>query len=170
MRHKSDRQINNSKTRVLKEGVFKETKWKDIHVGDIVEVTSGNMFPCDLVMLHSQTEDDVCHITTANLDGETNLKEKKVPKNLMPLDTENKLSKFKAIISCDRPNTNLYEFKGKIILKEIEYPITNDNILLRGSCLKISPFIYGCAIYTGKDTKVMLNSKFKSNKLSCIEK
>jgi len=28
----------------------------------------------------------------------------------------------------------------------------------------------GCAIYTGKDTKIMLNSKFKSNKSCCVEK
>jgi phospholipid-translocating ATPase len=45
-----------------------------------------------------------------------------------------------------------------------------ENILLRGATLKISPFIYGCAIYTGKDTKIMLNSKYKPSKLSCIER
>ena len=43
-------------------------------------------------------------------------------------------------------------------------------MLLRGTCLKIAPVIYGCAVYTGKDTKMMLNSKFKSNKLSCVER
>lgn len=48
--------------------------------------------------------------------------------------------------------------------------ISNENILLRGTSLKIVPAIYGCAIYTGKDSKMMLNSKFKSNKMSCIEK
>ena len=48
--------------------------------------------------------------------------------------------------------------------------ITNENILLRGTTLKLSPVIYGCAIYTGRDTKMMKNSKFKSNKLSCVEK
>ena len=49
-------------------------------------------------------------------------------------------------------------------------PLTNDNILLRGSCLKVASVVYGVAIYTGKDTKMMINSKFKSNKMSCIEK
>ena len=128
------------------------------------------MFPCDLVLLYSDTEDDVCYITTANLDGETNLKEKSRPKSLEELDSEEKLLNLKAIITCDHPNTNLYQFKGKMLLGDTEFPLTNDNILLRGSCLKISPKIYGCAIYTGFDTKVMLNSKLKSNKLSCIEK
>jgi magnesium-transporting ATPase (P-type) len=73
--------------------------------------------------------------------------------------------------------------------------ITNDNILLRGCYLKIVPSVYGtrnqaplllicklahnhhfafwikaCAIYTGQDTKMMLNSIFKSNKKSCVER
>lgn len=170
MRHREDRKINESPTRVLKDGTFKETKWKNVKVGDVLEITTGSMFPCDMLLLNSDADDDVCYITTANLDGETNLKEKSRPKNLVDLDSEEKLSNFKAIILCDHPNTNLYQFKGKLLIEKTEFPITNENILLRGSCLKISPKIYGCAIYTGFDTKVMLNSKLKSNKLSCIEK
>lgn len=48
--------------------------------------------------------------------------------------------------------------------------MTNDNVLLRGCCLRVSPKVFGCAIYTGLDTKMMKNSQFKSNKLSCIER
>ena len=35
---------------------------------------SDEPFPCDLLLLHSDTQDNKCYITTANLDGETNLK------------------------------------------------------------------------------------------------
>ena len=49
-------------------------------------------------------------------------------------------------------------------------PLRCENLLLRGSTLRLAPFIYGCAIYTGRDTKLMLNSKFKANKLSRIER
>ena len=30
--------------------------------------------PCDMLILSSSNEDGTCYITTANLDGETNLK------------------------------------------------------------------------------------------------
>ena len=43
-------------------------------MGDIVEVTGDQPFPCDLLLLDCQTDTKECHITTANLDGETNLK------------------------------------------------------------------------------------------------
>lgn len=65
----------------------------------------------------------------------------------------------------------VYIFRKTFNLKKkSKSPITNDNILLRGACLRISPLVYGCAIYTGHHTKVMLNSKFKANKLSVIER
>lgn len=40
----------------------------------MVEVTKDESFPCDLLLMHTDTEDKTCHITTANLDGESNLK------------------------------------------------------------------------------------------------
>jgi P-type E1-E2 ATPase len=43
-------------------------------VGDIVQVNADESFPCDLLLLHSDSEDNQCFITTANLDGEINLK------------------------------------------------------------------------------------------------
>jgi P-type E1-E2 ATPase len=47
-----------------------------IKVGDIVEVSADEQFPCDLLLLHSFTDNNECFITTANLDGESNLKVK----------------------------------------------------------------------------------------------
>ena len=45
-----------------------------IKCGDIVEVTNDKEFPSDLVLLHTDNGNRECHITTANLDGESNLK------------------------------------------------------------------------------------------------
>ena len=49
-------------------------KTKKIAVGDIVCVRAEEDFPCDLVLLTSSDREGQCHIQTANLDGETNLK------------------------------------------------------------------------------------------------
>lgn len=43
-------------------------------MGDIVRVAKDETFPVDLVLLSSDRAEGTCHITTASLDGETNLK------------------------------------------------------------------------------------------------
>lgn len=43
-------------------------------------------------------------------------------------------------------------------------------MLLRGTHLKSASTVYGCAVYTGSDTKMMLNSSYRSNKLSWLER
>lgn len=45
-----------------------------VQVGDIVQVLDDEEIPCDLVVLSCDDPDGTCYITTANLDGETNLK------------------------------------------------------------------------------------------------
>ena len=88
LRHKSDRHINRLPVRIYKEGEFKEHVWSDIRCGDIVEVTANQPFPCDLLLLYSQTDDNKCFITTANLDGETNLKPRSVMKGVPNISTD----------------------------------------------------------------------------------
>jgi hypothetical protein len=68
----------------------------------------------------SSTEDGTCHITTANLDGETNLKIRTAPEKIPPIKSPNELIGLRGVIKCDKPNTELYEFKGKIEMNQIE--------------------------------------------------
>jgi P-type E1-E2 ATPase len=105
---------------VLNNGEFVSTQWKKVKCGDIVKVTTDEAFPCDLVLLHSNTDDRTCHVTTANLDGETNLKQRRVQKEIPLLNSASSLTSFRGSIICDKPNTRLYEFKGKIVTDKKE--------------------------------------------------
>lgn len=78
-------------------------------------------FPCDLLLIHSLSDDDSCHMTTANLDGETNLKFRTVPDCLRSkIKNLNDLNNFRGVIKCDSPNKDLYEYKGKIQIETEE--------------------------------------------------
>ena len=44
-----------------------------------------------------------------------------------------------------------------------------ENVAFRGTQLRNTEFVYGCAVYTGPDTKMSQNSKMKANKFSSIE-
>ena len=48
-------------------------------------------------------------------------------------------------------------------------PLGPDNIALRGTKLQNTEYVFGCAVYTGSDTKMSQNSQLKANKFSSIE-
>lgn len=56
--------------------------WKDVFVGDFVQLACNEIIPADMVLLQSSDPDGICHIETANLDGETNLKLRQVVRGL----------------------------------------------------------------------------------------
>lgn len=61
-----------------KEVGFIERCWKDVRVGDFVKVVCNEIVPADLLLLYTADPDGVCLIETANLDGESNLKQRRV--------------------------------------------------------------------------------------------
>lgn len=81
---------------------------------------------------------------------------------------------MQASITCQQPLTNLYTFHGKLEIndgdKTTSGHLTIENLMLRGSRLKDTEYVIGCAVYTGQDTKLSLNSKIISNKFSTAER
>ena len=53
-------------------------------------------------------------------------------------------------LECDLPNAELYKFQGAITFNnQHRVPITNDQVLLKGSCLRNTEWVFGIAVYTG---------------------
>lgn len=82
-------------------------------------------------------------------------------------------------IICDMPNPNLYSFDGTLELSyikstgQINYQpiaVDNSNVLLKGSILKNTPLVIAIVVYSGHNTKLMLNSKASRIKYSELEK
>lgn len=64
--------------------------------------------------------------------------------------------KITASIETEQPNKNLYEFKGLLTLGGESFPLTEQNLLLKGSrIMNTERGVLGIVVYTGKDTKVM---------------
>ena len=62
---------------------FERIRWGDVKVGDFIKTNQDEFFPADMIVVRSTEDEGVCYVETKNLDGETNLKNKQVPKELM---------------------------------------------------------------------------------------
>lgn len=179
LRHVRDREVNLQNIDVIRNGTIRKTKAKEIRVGDIVKIKQDESFPCDLVLLSSSNNEGKCYLTTANLDGETNYKVKISTRTTRDFDEPEKLNHLRGNIECQQPTVNLYQFIGTLTvyqcdssnaISSVKASLGLDNLLLRGAKLKDTEFIYGCAVYTGQQTKLGLNSLITSNKFSTVER
>nr|XP_060623434.1 phospholipid-transporting ATPase IF isoform X7 [Anolis sagrei ordinatus] len=174
LRHKADNEVNGAPVYVVRSGGLVKTRSKNIRVGDIVRVAKDETFPVDLVLLSSDRVDGSCYVTTASLDGETNLKTHVAVPETAVLQSVANLDKLVAVIECQQPEADLYRFVGRITIsqqiEEIVRPLGPESLLLRGARLKNTKEIFGVAVYTGMETKMALNYKSKSQKRSAVEK
>lgn len=165
-RHRADRGVNRSVALVLNTAtrLWEKRHWCDIAVGDIVKVMNDQFFPSDLLILASSEPNGMCYVETANLDGETNLKIRQSLATTFECVTCDKLVSDLSLasIECDPPNKHLYEFQGTLKTDDRIVPITPDQILLRGAKLKNCNWIFGCVVYSGHETKLMMNSMIRS--------
>ncbi|KAM6112541.1 phospholipid-transporting ATPase ID-like [Phoenicopterus ruber ruber] len=163
-RHKSDNQVNNRQSQVLIGGVLRQEQWMNVRVGDIIKLENNQFVAADLLLLSSSEPHGLCYIETAELDGETNMKVRQAIPVTSELGDTSKLARFDGEVICEPPNNKLDKFGGTLYWKENKYPLSNQNMLLRGCVLRNTEWCFGLVIFAGPDTKLMQNSgrtKFK---------
>lgn len=169
-RFQNDMSINNTLIDVLQDQKWERLPWKKLQVGDIVRVKQDGFFPADLLLLASTNPDGICYTETANLDGETNLKIRKALERTWDYVTPEKASEFKGEVQCEQPNNSLYTFTGNLVIENQTLPLSPNQLLLRGCSLKNTEYIVGTVIFTGHETKVMMNSMNVPSKRSTLER
>jgi magnesium-transporting ATPase (P-type) len=267
-RHQQDRATNASRARVVvakppSSGSSpssstletRDVEWRDLRVGDVVRVDDGELFPADLVCLHSALEDDVCFIKTTNLDGENNLKIRRpvdVSDAFPPSSSSSSSStatnddgydgdddaslarpsawdvlSLRGALTAEAPNANLHVFKGRLALEvpavavaeedgergkgdggesaaaattraptasapaatatgtaattmmttttttikttTKTVPVTINEVLLRGCLLKNTGHVLGLVVYTGRESRIQMNSAATPSKVGSYD-
>ncbi|KHJ46745.1 phospholipid-translocating P-type ATPase, flippase [Trichuris suis] len=113
----------------------------------------------------------MAYIETSNLDGETNLKLRKGSPRTAGLLTHEALYHFTGAVECEAPHRRLYEFTGTLKpTNDLAVPLGPDQLLLRGAVLKNTLWIFGLVVYTGHETKLMLNSNTAPLKRSNVDR
>ncbi|KXJ22396.1 phospholipid-transporting ATPase IA [Exaiptasia diaphana] len=169
-RHKADDLVNKRKVKVVRDGTLQSLQWVEVQVGDIVKVVNGHFFPADLILLSSSEPMGMCYVETSNLDGETNLKIRQALPLTAKMTSLIDVRCMQGRVECEGPNNRLYDFVGNIALTgKKAVPLGPDQVLLRGAQLRNTQWIFGLAVYTGHDSKLMQNSTAAPIKRSNVD-
>jgi phospholipid-translocating ATPase len=169
---------------------WERTLWKKIEVGDIVLLKEDEQVPADLVVLACSDSDGTCFVETKNLDGETNLKPRRALRATGQILSEEDVAHSNFVVDSEPPHANLYSYNGVLRYwlpeerpgrehpivegrverksKEMTEPITINELLLRGCALRNTKWVIGLVVFTGPDTKIMLNSGRSPNRSLCL--
>ncbi|RAO66316.1 uncharacterized protein BHQ10_002328 [Talaromyces amestolkiae] len=107
----------------------------------------------------SREGSNVAHVETIALDGETNLKIKKVDKNVAETcSTPAKLANCSVNFNIEDPHSDLSSFRGRVIVNGQDSPLNNDNVVYRGSVLRNTSEAIAMVVYSGQECKIRLNA------------
>jgi len=179
-RARADDAINRTETiAITSNGDQEDTAWQDVKVGDVLIVRKDEEFPADIVPLYSSGENGNCYVSTANLDGETNLKLKAAPAISQQVlqasqQPETQLKGLSGQIVAEPPSANIHAFQGSIEFSGPKGPelasLEYKQLLMRGTMLKNTEMCIGVVVYTGTDTRMAMNSREAPLKRSSLEK
>ncbi|CAI7795274.1 unnamed protein product [Closterium sp. NIES-53] len=196
-RGSSDYETNKRKATVIRpDGTEATRRWRDLRVGELIRVPHDAFLPADIICVATSGDGGACYVETMNLDGETNLKMRSAVFETHAMSAA-ELARVRGRVECEHPNASIYTFAGKMLLRtstegaisgrsdnnaDIESSegsqsgdaapifITPVNILLRGSRLRNTKWAVGIVVYTGRETKIMMNSTGPPSKRSFVEK
>ncbi|KAF2425815.1 phospholipid-translocating ATPase [Tothia fuscella] len=161
---------------------FKKDYWKNVKVGDFVRLYDGEEVPADLVVLSTSDADGACYIETKNLDGETNLKVRNALHCSRTVKHARHCEMSDFYIESEGPAANLYSYSGVLRWTdrnrtnpdatgtEMAEAININNLLPRGASIRNTEWVMAVVIFTGRETKIMLNSGITPSKRAKISR
>lgn len=161
---------------------FHKDMWKNIQVGDFVRLYNEDPVPADIVVLNTSDPDGACYIETKNLDGETNLKVRQALHAGRKIKRARECERTDFWIESEPPHPNLYQYSGVARwdqrnkkdpdgpTSEMAEPISINNLLLRGCSIRNTQWVLGVVVFTGRETKIMLNSGITPSKRAKISR
>lgn len=151
---------------------WKETYWEDLRVGDFVKISDNEPIPADILICSTSEDENVAFVETKNLDGETNLKSRHGVAALAGLNNARQCagSRNRFRIQCERPDIDMYRLNANVTSNGTLSAVDLSHILLRGTVLRNTGWVIGVVLFTGLDSKILMNSGGTPSKRSKVEK
>mgnify|MGYP001096131967 FL=1 len=172
VRWQRDREVNSQTYIRITQNGSQRVKAEDIKVGHILEIKAHERVPADMIILHTADESGSVFIKTDQLDGETDWKLRRAVSATQQVKPEIELLNISGVITAQPPSISIHQFEGRVEAtiegQEIEEGLSVENTLWATTTLASGSCI-GMVVYTGKETRSVMNSREPSNKIGITD-
>ncbi|PKY42453.1 phospholipid-translocating P-type ATPase [Rhizophagus irregularis] len=173
-RYKRDQENNSQKYQIMTTKGIKLVPSSKIRVGDLIIINKDQRIPADLILLRTTESSGACFIRTDQLDGETDWKLRLAVPYCQKLPSDESLLDINAEIYADSPQKDIHNFVGNFskavaedIVPQVE-ALNVENTLWMNTVLASGTAI-GFVIYTGKDTRAVMNTSHPETKVGLLD-
>ncbi|KAG9479142.1 hypothetical protein GDO78_012683 [Eleutherodactylus coqui] len=149
-----------------------QVKSSDIQVGDLIIVEKNQRIPADMVFLRTSEKTGSCFIRTDQLDGETDWKLKIAVSCTQRLPALGDLFSINAYVYAQKPQLDIHSFEGNFTREDTD-PSIHESLgienTLWASTVVASGTVIGVVIYTGKETRSVMNTSNPKNKVGFLD-
>eukprot|EP01083_Nonionella_stella_P034010 93090_1 len=179
-RHREDNEVNSRQVNRFNPvaGVWESIASEDICVEDIIQITDADPeIPAYILLLKTSLPHGICNIETSNLDGETDLKIKQADIGIWSCECSEDGLEYpfmvEGYLESEPPNPRMdssgwsgtLTIQQKMVGKELESPrVGMGQLVLRGCPLHNTEWIIGLVVFTGIESKIILNNKEQVSK------
>ncbi|XP_056597157.1 probable phospholipid-transporting ATPase IIB isoform X2 [Triplophysa dalaica] len=149
-----------------------QVKSSDIQVGDLIIVEKNQRIPADMIFLRTSEKTGSCFIRTDQLDGETDWKLRVAVPCTQRLSALGDLFSIRAYVYAQKPQLDIHSFEGNFTREDCDPPIHESLSIentLWASTVVASGTVIGVVIYTGKETRSVLNTSQSKNKVGLLD-
>ncbi|XP_033034380.1 probable phospholipid-transporting ATPase IIB isoform X6 [Trachypithecus francoisi] len=171
-RFQRDKEVNSQLYSKLTVRGKVQVKSSDIQVGDLIIVEKNQRIPSDMVFLRTSEKAGSCFIRTDQLDGETDWKLKVAVSCTQRLPALGDLFSINAYVYAQKPQMDIHSFEGTFTREDSDPPIHESLSIentLWASTVVASGTVIGVVIYTGKETRSVMNTSNPKNKVGLLD-
>jgi len=146
-----------------------------ISVGDLIVIEADERVPADCILMRTTEKSGASFIRTDQLDGETDWKLRRAVKLTQELPSNHSLFDIHAAVFAERPHKAIYDFIGKLT----KYDAAGQDVehieslsleqTLWANTVVASGTVVGLVIYTGKETRAVLNASSPRSKMGKLD-
>lgn len=170
-RYTRDREVNAQQFRKLTPSGTSLIPSSDIKVSDLIMVEKDQRVPADMVLLQTTEKSGSCFIRTDQLDGETDWKLRVALDTTQRLSSPEEMLEIDACVYAEEPKKDIHSFVGKFTQHDgecTEDPLNIENTLWANTVVASGTAI-GIVIYTGRETRSVMNNSEARSKVGLLD-